>query len=108
MFEIYKSKSGKQFYFRLKAKNHQTILTSEGYNSRQACQSGITSVQKNCTKQSCYEVKTAKNGKHCFNLLAGNKQVIGSSQMYASPATMRKGIASVMKNARSKTVKDLT
>ena len=34
-----------------------------------------------------------------FNLLAGNGQVIGSSEMYESEASRDNGIASVQKNA---------
>ena len=46
-----------------------------------------------------FVVTTRKNGKTFFNLKATNGQVIGASQMYASEATMKAGIASVMKNA---------
>ena len=46
-----------------------------------------------------FELKTAKNGKHFFNLLAANGEVISTSQMYASASGARKGIASVQANA---------
>ena len=46
-----------------------------------------------------FVVTTRKNGEFQFNLKATNGQVIGASQMYASEATMKAGIASVMKNA---------
>ena len=46
-----------------------------------------------------FELKKAKNGKLFFNLLATNGQVILTSQMYASKATAKKGIASVQNNA---------
>ena len=36
MFEIYKDKVG-EFRFRLKAKNHEPILASEGYKTKAAC-----------------------------------------------------------------------
>lgn len=39
-FEILKSKN-KQFYFVLKAKNGEVILTSETYKSKQACKDTI-------------------------------------------------------------------
>ena len=55
-----------------------------------------------------YEKKTATNGKFHFNLKAGNHQVIGSSQLYASEASRDKGIASVKTNGASETVKDNT
>ena len=49
-----------------------------------------------------FELKTSKNGKHFFNLLATNGEIILTSQMYASKAGARKGIASVQSNARNK------
>ncbi|MDF7787817.1 YegP family protein [Pantoea stewartii] len=38
---------GPQYYFVLKADNHEVIATSEMYSSKQACQTGIASVQRN-------------------------------------------------------------
>ena len=46
-----------------------------------------------------FELKIAKNGKYHFNLLAGNGQVILSSEMYESKSAAENGIASVQKNA---------
>lgn len=99
-FQTYKDKGGK-YRFRLLAGNLQVILQSEGYNSKAACKNGIDSVKKNGTNKSRFVINQAKNGKHYFNLIASNKEVIGSSQMYASRDTARKGIASVMRNAKS-------
>lgn len=45
-----------------------------------------------------FELKEAKNGKYHFNLLAGNGQIIFSSQMYKSKDAAKNGIASVKKN----------
>ncbi len=46
-----------------------------------------------------FELKVAKNGKYHFNLLAGNGQVILSSEMYETKSAAENGIASVQKNA---------
>lgn len=46
-----------------------------------------------------FELKVAKNGKFHFNLLAGNGQIILSSEMYESKSAAENGIASVQKNA---------
>ncbi len=46
-----------------------------------------------------FEIKLAKNKKYHFNLLAANGEIILTSQMYASKATAKKGIASVQNNA---------
>ena len=88
-----------EFQFNLKATNGQVILTSEGYKTKAACLNGIESVKKNSQVDERFEIKTAKNGKPYFNLKATNGQAIGASQMYASEATMKNGIASVKKNA---------
>lgn len=106
-FELSKS-SDEQFRFVLKAGNAETILTSELYKTRASAENGIASVQANSGNAERYDSKEASNGKFYFNLKAANHQVIGSSQMYASAASRDKGIASVMNNGSSTTVKDLT
>lgn len=45
-FEIYLDKKG-EFRFRLKAKNGEPILASEGYVAKSGCKNGIESVRKN-------------------------------------------------------------
>ena len=97
-FEIKTRKNG-EFQFNLKAGNGEIILTSEGYTTKAACINGIESVKKNAPEEKRYEVKEAANGKLHFTLKAGNGQVIGSSQLYASESGLKNGIASVMKNA---------
>ena len=47
-------------------------------------------------------LKKSKNGGFFFNLLAGNGQVICTSQVYASSANAKNGIASIKKNVGSK------
>ena len=45
-FEIYKDNAG-EFRFRLKARNGEPILASEGYKAKASCENGIESVRKN-------------------------------------------------------------
>jgi hypothetical protein len=45
-FEMYEDAGG-QYRFRLKAANGQTILASEAYTTKAACENGIASVQRN-------------------------------------------------------------
>ena len=49
-FEIYKDKKD-EFRFRLKAKNGEIILASEGYTSKAGCLNGIESVRKNADSE---------------------------------------------------------
>lgn len=46
-----------------------------------------------------FEIKKATNGKFHFNLLAGNGQIILSSQMYQTKAAAENGIESVRVNS---------
>ena len=45
-FEMYVDKSG-EFRFRLKARNGEIILASEGYAQKAGCKNGIESVRRN-------------------------------------------------------------
>lgn len=104
-YEISKN-AKEQYSFVLKAANDQVVLRSEQYESRGTAQSGIASVQKNSTSDERYELKTASDGRFYFNLRAGNNQVIGTSQMYASEAARRNGVESVRTNGPSTDVRD--
>ena len=104
-FEIYQDKRG-EYRFRLKAGNGQTILASEGYTTKSACENGIASVKKNAPDDARYDRLTSKGGDPYFNLKAGNGQVIGNSEMYSNTSAMENGIASVKKNAPDASVVD--
>ncbi|MES2812104.1 MAG: YegP family protein [Bacteroidota bacterium] len=106
-FVISKRTNG-EFQFNLKAGNGQVILTSEGYAAKSGCENGIESVKKNSQDDSKFDRKTASNGKFYFNLLAGNGQIIGSSQMYEAEAGRDNGIDSVKENAPTATTEDET
>lgn len=106
-FEIKTRKNG-EFQFNLKASNGQVILTSEGYKTKASCLNGVESVKMNSQDAKRFDTKVASNGKPYFNLMAGNGQIIGSSQMYANETNMKNGIASVKKNAPQAEIVDLT
>lgn len=106
-FVITKRTNG-EFQFNLKAGNGQTILSSEGYAAKQGCLNGIESVKKNAPDDTCYDRKTSSGGKPYFNLMAGNGQIIGSSEMYESIASRDNGIESVKNNAPTATTEDLS
>ncbi|MGK0185345.1 MAG: hypothetical protein ACI9R3_001121 [Verrucomicrobiales bacterium] len=79
MFEIYQSEKSKKFHFRLKAKNGQIILTSQGYSDKSGCKNGVKSVAKNAANDARFEINTATNGKRYFSLKASNGEIIGTS-----------------------------
>lgn len=106
-FELSKSSDG-QFKFVLKAGNGEVVLTSELYKTHASADNGIASVRTNSPLDERFDKKVASNGKFYFNLKAGNHQVIGTSQMYATEQSRDKGIASVKNNGGTETVKDKT
>ena len=93
-----------QYQFALKAGNNETILTSEAYESKASAEKGIASVQTNSALDERYDRKVAKDGRPYFNLKAGNHQIIGTSQMYSSTASMENGIKSVKTNGQSEVI----
>jgi uncharacterized protein YegP (UPF0339 family) len=95
-----------EFQFNLKAGNGETILTSEGYSSKQGCNNGIESVRKNSTDDNRYDKKTAANGKYYFTLTATNGQSVGASEMYETSSGRDNGIDAVKRNAPTATVDD--
>ncbi|HNX65306.1 MAG TPA: YegP family protein [Bacteroidales bacterium] len=96
-FVIKPAKNG-EYFFNLKADNGQTILTSEMYTTKAACQKGVESVRKHSQMDKMFETKKTASGKFHFNLKASNGQVIGSSEQYEAEAGMKNGIESVKKN----------
>lgn len=97
-----------EYRFHLKARNGETILSSEGYTTKQGCKGGMESVMENAPFDDRYERNKASNGSPYFNLLAHNGKVVGTSEMYSSESAMETGIASVKKNAPGAAVQDLT
>lgn len=106
-FQIYTGQN-KQFYFRLRAKNGEIILTSEGYTAKSGCQNGIQSVKENAPNDARYQRKTAANGQFYFNLVAANGQVIGTSEMYTSQQGRDNGIEAVKNTAPTAPIEDTT
>jgi uncharacterized protein YegP (UPF0339 family) len=98
-FQIKRVSDGR-YLFNLKSANDQVILTSQSYESKDGAQSGIESVRQNAPIDEHYEEKVGSNGHPYFVLVAANRQVIGRSQMYSSREAMRKGMASVKRNAQ--------
>ncbi len=104
-YELNRNDKG-QYSFALKAGNAETVLRSEQYESKVAAENGIASVQKNCALDERFDRKDAADGRSYFNLKAGNHQIIGTSQMYATHDARENGIASVKTNGVSTTIKD--
>ncbi len=112
-FEVYLSSNEEDYYFRLKAKNGFTILGSEGYSSKSSAIAGIESVRANSMDVTKFDIKEANTAadaprKWYFNLKAGNGQIVGHSQMYASKQGAQNGAQSVADNAATASFLDKT
>lgn len=106
-FELKKSKNDK-YFFSLLAANGQTILASEMYDAKAGALAGIESVKKNAADDARYARLDGKDGSPYFTLRAGNNQVIGQSQMYASAAARDGGIESCKTNGPGASTSDLS
>lgn len=106
-FTITKRSNG-DFQFNLKATNGQTILSGEGYKTKDGCKNGIDSVKSNSKSYERYENKTSINGKYYFNLTATNGQIIGTSEMYETTTGRDNGLDSVKSNAPQAVVEDFS
>ena len=94
-FELFTG-ADSQHYFQLIAKNGERLLSSEGYTSTTGAKNGVTSVKNNGTTKSRFHVIANEAGEYYFNLVAGNGQIIGTSETYASKSNADKGVTAVM------------
>ena len=91
--------SGTQYMFNLKGGNHETVLTSERYVTKQGAQGGIASVKINAPFDVRYDRRNSTSNEPYFVLKAANGEVIGKSEMYSSTAARDTGIEWVKVNA---------
>ena len=70
------------------------VLASEAYSTRAAAVGGIASVKKNAANRESFEIRTAKNGKSYFVVLAKNSEIVGQTQMYAHRSSAHTGTKS--------------
>lgn len=107
MFEIFKNNSG-AFCFRLKSKNGETILVSDGYTQKTNCQKGIGSVKRNTKNEDRFEFKQSSNKKWYFNLKAGNGQSVCVGEKYDNESSVKNAAKLAMKTAPIAEIIDLT
>jgi len=98
-FEIFQSPKNSKYYFRLKSRNGQVVMASEGYEQKSGAANGAKAVQRASQKKENFQENLAKDGRHYFNLHSGNKQIVGTSQMYQTRSGCRKCVNSIMENA---------
>jgi uncharacterized protein len=93
-FETFTGRDGKT-YFHLLAGNGQLVLKSQGYASAAGAQNGIDTVKFNGAYTDSYQILQSKDGQFYFNLLAGNWQTIGTSELYVSQSNAQRAVDTV-------------
>ncbi|GGC98016.1 YegP family protein [Undibacterium terreum] len=105
-YYVIKKGSSGMFHFVLKADNHEVILTSETYVSKQGAHTGIASCQVNSPYDSQYDKRNSTSSQPYFVLKAKNGEIIGTSQMYSSTSARDNGIASCKFNGPTTKIVD--
>jgi uncharacterized protein YegP (UPF0339 family) len=95
-YELFQDEAG-EWRFNLVAKNHEVILSSEGYATRTGALNGILSVIANVMEEGGVEILTADDGQFYFVVIAANSEVVGTSELYTTKAKAKKGISAVVK-----------
>jgi len=95
------------FMFTLRAGNHETILESRVYWSRQAALDAVAAVRIHSQDAARYVKREGADGSHYFELLDAEGRVLGRSVGCASRAGLAAGIASVQRNAPAETFRGL-
>jgi uncharacterized protein YegP (UPF0339 family) len=90
-FDVWQDTAG-AYRFHLKAGNAQILVTSEAYTSREGALNGVLAVLDDGGLASHYETIVAANNQRYFNLVAGNHQIIATSETYSSKAAAQKGV----------------
>lgn len=96
-FEVFEGEDGR-YFFNFSAANHEIILQSQGYSSRTAALGGLISVLDHGGFEANYALLEAGNGEHYFNLLAGNGQVIATSETYGQKSDAARAINNTIDN----------
>lgn len=107
-FQIFKSTASGEYYFRLRSTNGETILSGEGYKTKQGCLNGVSSVKTNCPYDSRYDRRISTNSQYYFVLKSSNGEIIGISELYTTTYNRENGIKAVKLDAPLAPVEDLT
>lgn len=83
----------RQTYFRLRSGNGEIMLGSQGYSSKSAATKGIASVKHNGADAESYKSFEAANGEWGVRLVAGNGEIIATTELYASKSNANRAIA---------------
>ena len=88
-------RSDEQFCFHLAAGNGEIILVSERYKTRGSAENGVAAVKESAAIERRYERRVSRAEQPYFVLKAGNNDIVGTSQMYASREARDDGMRAV-------------
>lgn len=106
-FQIFKSSTNSEYYYRLRARNGEIILNGEGYKTKQSCLEGVSSVKVNAPYGTRYDRREGTYN-YTFNLKAGNGEIVGRSESYTTSIGRENGITAVKSDAPEASTEDLT
>lgn len=96
-FNLLQASNG-DYYFNLRAANHEVILQSQGYGARASALNGVLSVMDNGENAARFDLREAANGEFYFNLKSRNGRVIATSETYVTQSGADRGVLGVMRN----------
>ncbi len=95
------------FMFALRAGNHETILESGVYWSRQAALDAVDAARLCSQDPGCFVRRECGHGNHYFELLDGHGKSLARSPGYGTRGGLLAGMASVQRNAPATTFRGL-
>jgi uncharacterized protein YegP (UPF0339 family) len=107
-FEIYQD-NAKEYRWRLKAANGQTLATSgQGYKAKADCKRGVDLVKAEAaTDKLKFELYEDKGKEHRWRLKSSNGQTVAAaSEGYKARADLEKAIDSIKKGVATATVEE--
>lgn len=99
-FDLWQA-SDAQWHFHLKSGNGAILLTSEAYTSRTGAINGVLSTMVNGVDKTMFQVVPAANGGFLLHLVAGNNEIIGYTQVYATKSSATRAVTSCVKAVTS-------
>lgn len=93
--------------FLLRAGNHESILRSRIFRSRQAAIEGAAWLREHGAERARYLRRDSADGRPYFTILGPDGQELARSEPYASRSGVDTGIASVQRNCASREFRGL-
>lgn len=88
------------FFFRLKASNGESLLTSEDYTSLRGAQQGIETFKSNIARGN-FKISITRKGKFIVKLLTNQGNLLAQGEKYSTRAQAMSAIASIKRFAET-------